>query len=103
MMHQFTTFEIVTMVAFAVLQIADVYTTYKCLKLGATEANGALAWVIRTTGRAWPLLKLALAIVAGYILWSDGVMLSLWLLNAIYGFVVLSNFRVLKALKDKSR
>ncbi|HDZ80714.1 MAG TPA: hypothetical protein ENH56_05650 [Roseobacter sp.] len=96
MMGQFSTIEIATAAVFLLLQIADVWTTMQTLKTGATEANPAMAWIMARTGKAWPFVKMALALGGAYLLWVEDLLWAIWLLCAIYTIVVISNWTILK-------
>lgn len=102
-MFQLTNIEIATLVVFLILQVADVWTTTKALRMGATEANPVIAWVMNRTGRAWPLVKLTLAFGGGYLMWSEGLLWAIWTLCAVYAIVVISNWLAIQDLKDRSR
>lgn len=91
-----TTIEIATAFVFIILQVADVWTTTQALKRGATEANPVIAWVMARTGKAWPVVKLALAVGGAYLLWLDGLLWAIWLLCGLYAIVVYSNWQILK-------
>ena len=89
-MEHFSALEIATAIVFLLLQLADVWTT------GATEGNPVLAWVMARTGKAWPLLKLILAVGGAYLLWAEGLLWVVWLMCAVYAIVVYSNLQVIR-------
>lgn len=93
--------EIITAIVFVLLQVAEVWTTIKCLETGATEGNAVVAWIMRKLGKLWPLAKLALFVGGAYLLWSDGVIWGVWLLCLLVGYVVISNYRILKGRKRR--
>ena len=92
----FTSLEIATGVVFLALQIADVWTTIRALKLGATEANPVVAWLMEKTGSGWPFVKLAGAVAGAYTAWAGGGLWVVWVLCAIYVYVVYSNWQIIK-------
>lgn len=96
-----TQVEIITAIVFVLLQLADVWTTIKCLETGATEGNAFVAWIMRKLGKLWPLVKLALSFGGAYLLWSDGVIWGVWLLSAVVAIVVYSNWQILKDRKRR--
>ena len=96
MMEHFSALEIATAIVFLLLQLADVWTTTQALKTGATEGNPVLAWVMARTGKAWPLLKLILAVGGAYLLWAEGLLWVVWLMCAVYAIVVYSNLQVIR-------
>ena len=50
-------------ILFAVLTGLDVLTTLHGLKRGATEANPIMAAIMKLMGDAWPLVKIAAAVL----------------------------------------
>lgn len=96
MMDQFSAVEIATAVVFMLLQLADVWTTTQALKTGATEGNPVIAWVMARTGKAWPLVKLSLAVGGAYLLFAEGLLWAIWVLCAVYAIVVYSNWQIVK-------
>mgnify|MGYP003649010550 CR=1 FL=1 len=99
-MEKLSLIEIITAIVFMITQLADIWTTIKCLEAGATEGNPVVAWIMRKLGKLWPLVKLALSVGGAYLLWSDGVIWGVWLLCAVVGAVAVSNYRI---LKDRQR
>ena len=100
MMENLSLIEVITAVVFVLLQLADIWTTIKCLETGATEGNAVVAWIMRKLGKLWPLVKLAMSVGGAYLLWSDGVIWGVWLLCLMVGYVAVSNYRI---LKDRQR
>ena len=92
-----TLFEIALFALFA-LQVADVWSTNRVLAAGGREDNPALAWIMRKLGRAWWLVKLALAGAIGVILWNVGPTFWGWgaalLVGGAYAWVVRHNLAV---------
>ena len=83
-------------VVFAVLQLADIVSTNRFLRNGnGFEANPLMAKAQRIFGDLWVVPKLALA-GAGYaaLAMSFGPVLALWLVNAVYAYVVYKNWRI---------
>jgi hypothetical protein len=53
----------ILLLAFIVLQVADVFTTRQVLAAGGWEANPVGAWAMTSFGPWWPVPKLALMLV----------------------------------------
>jgi hypothetical protein len=79
----------------AVLQLGDLVTTLLALSQGAREANPIVALLMWLLGRV-PGLVLVKLIGVGFAwwLWTLGAETELWLLCAIYVWVVIHNLRV---------
>jgi len=88
---------IATLVAFAIVQLGDVLTTVRALKLGASESNPVVAWMMDNLGMGWVIAKLAIVSGAAWAILSVGVLWPLWLLTAAMACVVLHNYRIIKA------
>lgn len=100
-MMDLTQIEIATAVIFVILQIADVWTTTQALKTGATEGNPVVAWVMDRTGKAWPMVKLALSFGGAYLMWIGGAIWGVWLLSVVIAVVVYSNWQIIKDRKRR--
>ena len=99
MFEAMTEIELITVAVFLVLQLLDVWTTTKGLKLGATEANPAIKWVMDKVGKLWPVVKLALSLIGGYMMFYAGLLWFIWLLCLVMAWVVWNNYKVIKSLK----
>ena len=95
-LEDMTTLEQVTVGVYLLLQILDVWTTIKGIKLGATEANPIVKWMMYKLGKMWPLAKLTVALVSGYFLLETDTLWGMWLISAGMVIVVLNNYRVIK-------
>lgn len=93
---EFTPAVIATLAAFAIVQIADVYTTIRGMKMGASESNPVVAWLMDKLGMGWAIAKLAIASGAAWAILSGGVLWPLWGLTAAMGWVVLHNYRIIQ-------
>ena len=99
MFEAMTEVELITVAVFLVLQLLDVWTTTKGLKLGATESNPIIGSLISKLGKLWPVVKLAMAIIGGYFLFKAGLLWLIWLLCLVMAWVVWNNYKVIKNLK----
>ena len=79
----------------AALQVGDLVTTLLALGRGAREANPIVAFAMRILGRV-PGLSLIKLIGIGFawLLWTVQAERELWLLAALYLWVVVHNIRV---------
>jgi hypothetical protein len=81
---------------FITLQIADGWTTVKCIESGkGSEANPIVAWGIHKIGLV-PALEIykLFAIAVGYVLMSLPILLGLVCLP--YAYIVYNNYKILK-------
>lgn len=86
---------VLALILFALLQVADVFTTLQGLRRGAREANPVIAWFMRHLGRyGWVIVKLALSGLAAVWLYQAGVIWMIWLLCVYFAYVVYRNHRV---------
>lgn len=75
------------------LQILDILTTLAVLAdPRGYESNGIVAKIMAMTGRAWPVVKLAITVPALYFYREDP--LILWGICAVMTYVVIHNFNV---------
>ena len=58
----------ILLLAFVLLQVADVLTTRQVLAAGGWEANPAVAWAMTNFGPWWPVPKLALMIACVFVM-----------------------------------
>jgi hypothetical protein len=56
------------LLAFVVLQLADVFTTRQVLAAGGWEANPVAAWAMTSFGPWWPVPKLALMLACVFVM-----------------------------------
>lgn len=79
----------------AVLQVGDLITTLMALGRGAREANPVVALFMRILGRVPGLVLIKLlGLWFAWLLWSVEAGTELWLLAALYAWVVIHNLRV---------
>lgn len=107
-MREFLSIEIL-LALFILLQVLDVVSTREGLRLGARESNRVISWLMNNTGDLWIVVKLAIGALpiaahihdstffAGQLYWV------LLLLSALYIYVIVSNYRVIKRLKGRRR
>lgn len=81
--------------AYVVAQIADVVTTNAAIRSGrGREANPVIRRVMEITGRAWPMVKLAISGGAAVAILIYAGPLWLWPVSAITGYVAWRNSRI---------
>lgn len=81
--------------AFAAAQIADVMTTSAAIRSGrGREANPVIRWVMQHTGRAWPIVKLAITTGSAVVILLYAEPLWLWPVTLLTGAVAWSNSRL---------
>lgn len=87
------------LIALAVLQILDLWTTLTALQSGCgVEVNPLLHGLMNRIGVGLTLaLKTALVLGIGYWLYSTGALWPLALIDCVYLAVVVNNFQVLRA------
>ena len=82
------------LIIFIGLQIADIWSTDKALRLGKREANPLLNWLFQ---RFDPVgVMVAMQLVAVWLLWYADVYVVTGLLCAFYLWVVDNNIRVIR-------
>ena len=82
------------LVIFAVLQVLDIWTTLKALKLGGREVNPVLA---KAFNYADPLAVMVAVKLAGvWALWYVDLYVLTGIMCAVYLWVVDNNLRVIK-------
>ena len=82
------------LIIFIGLQIADIWSTDKALRLGKREANPLLNWLFQ---RFDPIgVMVAMKLVAAWLLWYADVYVVTGLLCAFYLWVVDNNIRVIR-------
>ena len=83
------------LIALGILQLADVWTTFRFLERGGVEKNPVIAKLMGMFGQwGWVVVKLIVAGGAGYALWWSDMPELLWAVNALYAFVVWRNSQV---------
>ena len=97
MFEAMTEIELITLAVFLVLQLLDVWTTVKGLKLGATESHPIIGSLISKLGKLWPVVKLTMALIGGYFLVKAGLLWAIWLLCLVMAWVVWNNYKVIKS------
>ncbi len=88
------------------LQVLDVVSTNRVLRFGGREFNPIVAWIIRRTGRAWWLPKLAVAAVPSgmaIVYANPHVDVALAGIAAAYVLVVSHNFHTAWQLARAAR
>jgi hypothetical protein len=90
---------LVALAVFVALNVADAITTMRVLANGGHESNPALARIMDATGKAWPWIKMALALGAAAIFYHVGPRLETWIalagLIAAWVYVIRHNLGVL--------
>ena len=82
------------LILFMLLQIADIWTTDKALKLGKREANPLLNWLFQ---RFDPVgVMVIMKVAAAWLLWYADMYLITMALCALYVWVVVNNWRVIE-------
>lgn len=80
--------------AYVIAQIADVVTTNAAISSGrGREANPVIRRAMALTGRAWPLVKLAISGGAAVAILICAGPLWLWPITAVTGYVAWRNSR----------
>ncbi len=88
------------------LQVLDVVSTNRVLRLGGREANPFVIWIMRRLGPAWWWPKLALSAVplALAVVYADPrIDVVLAIIGATYFAVVTRNFLTARRLKRLAR
>jgi hypothetical protein len=79
-----------------ILQVLDVLTTRKGMRLGLTEGNPVMRAVMRATGDGWWLWKLIAASAVVWPLWAYAESaMALWIVNAAMALVILWNVKLI--------
>lgn len=81
---------------FLLLQVADVATTVKVLSQGGREQNGFIAALMDRLGYGWIVVKLAIACGAAALILTSTAPMALWVLVAVYAWVVWHNWGQIK-------
>ena len=85
------------LILFILLQIADIWTTDKALKLGKREANPLLNWLFQ---RLDPVgVMVIMKVAAAWLLWYADLYFVTAGVCALYVWVVLNNWNVIKGEK----
>lgn len=84
------------------LQVADGWTTYQAIRLGGSEKNPVVAWLMRQIGVV-PGLVLAKGAVAYIVLYALHGAPWMWAALVLYSAVVANNVRVIRDLRELSR
>lgn len=86
--------DMILLIVFVVVQIADVWSTNRAISNGAVEANPAIAWVMKVTGKLWPVVKLGVAIPSGVYLYHIGWFYPLLALTVVMAYIVYKNYKI---------
>lgn len=87
-------------IVFALVQIADVISTVIALRGPAREANPVIKWMMDHLGHGWIVVKLGIAALAAWLLWSSELTQWLWIANAVMALVILNNIKVIRNGRD---
>jgi len=82
------------LIIFFLLQIADIWTTDRALKLGKREANPLLNWLFQRFDPVGTMVVIKVA--ATYLLWVADIYFVTAACCALYVWVVLNNYGVIK-------
>jgi len=82
------------LIIFFLLQIADIWTTDRALKLGKREVNPLLNWLFQRFDPVGTMVVIKVA--ATYLLWVADIYFVTAALCALYLWVVLNNYGVIK-------
>jgi len=90
-----------SIILFVLVQLADVWSTNRVLKLGGVEANPPVRFAMRHLGRLWPLWKVFLLVPGFALAWGHPYFLGvLWLSTAAMAVVVALNCRLIRKLEN---
>lgn len=90
-----TQFEIATIAAFIIAQIADVITTVDALdRKGTREGNPVIAQMMRVFGKAWPLAKIGVSVAAAAVLYYNAALPAVWGLTLLTLAIAYRNTKV---------
>lgn len=92
------------LVLFAALQVLDIWTTYTALKLGGSELNPVMRWIMSRFGVLPALLFMKIVVVALAYKYIYPVPDLAWVLGAVsafYAYVVYNNIKAIKTLKTR--
>ena len=85
------------LILFMLLQIADIWTTDKALAMGKREANPLLNWLFQ---RFDPVgVMVVMKVAAAWLLWYADLYFVTAGVCALYVWVVLNNWKVIKGEK----
>lgn len=84
-----------------ILQIADGWTTYDCLRAGGKEANPLMRELMSRIGMREALWVAKLAVTGALIYWPVTNTIVQWVNLALFAAVVVNNLIVLKKLKAR--
>lgn len=85
---------------FVVTQFLDAYTTHRALKEGHIEANPVMRYLFEKFTVIGGLIVAKLAgMSAGYVAYIDNLDWALLIMIAIYVWVVINNFKILRRNK----
>lgn len=79
---------------FAIAQLADVITTNQALDRGGVEMNPFIKWTMGKFGKAWPIIKLAIASFGVYLLYLGNLPWLIIALAVLVGYVAYRNHNV---------
>jgi len=88
-------------IAFIVANLLDILSTNYAIKLGGSEANPIVQWMMGKLGNWWFLGKLSVASVALAIFVSSDLVWGVWAAALFYFAVSLKNFRIARKIEDK--
>lgn len=83
------------LILFALLQVADIFTTWKVLSQGGRELNPVMAWVMGRLG-VLPGLVLAKLALLGLLVSCPPNLMVMAGLCVLYAAVVVRNWRLIK-------
>ncbi|SFQ14161.1 hypothetical protein SAMN05421853_10298 [Roseivivax halotolerans] len=90
-----TTMTIISLIALALAQLADVWTTIRGLEAGYTETNPIIRWAMERLGRhGWIAFKLGVAGGLAWLALSLSMPVILWIGAALTGLVAVRNYRL---------
>lgn len=85
---------LVFLALFALLNVADVWTTLKALKMGKREANPLLNWLFQ---RLDPIgVMVSMKVAATWLLWYADIYFVTAACCALYVWVVINNWKVIE-------
>jgi len=88
---------ILPLIAVALTQLADIWTTLRFLKHGYTELNPFIGWAMKTLGTyGWILVKLLMIAAVSCAAYFYDQMVWLYLVSAVTGLVAVNNYRLVK-------
>ena len=84
-------------ILFLLLQIADIWTTDKALKMGKREANPLLNWLFQRLDPVGVMVSMKVA--ATWLLWYADIYFVTAACCALYVWVVINNWKVIEGEK----